>query len=56
MNLNIRHVLLVLLAILAVFLAGYFFRGWIEVDRCLDRGGRWNDALAACEYVDQAGS
>lgn len=53
---NIRHVLLVLLAILAAFLAGYFFRGWMEVDRCLDRGGRWNDAMAACEYIAQAGS
>jgi hypothetical protein len=22
-----------------------------EVDRCLDRGGRWSDAIAACEFV-----
>lgn len=51
---NIRHVLLILLAILAAALAGYFFRGWIEVDRCLDRGGLWNEELAVCEYVDRA--
>ena len=23
---------------------------WWKVDRCLDSGGRWNDALSACEH------
>lgn len=26
-----------------------------QVDRCLDRGGRWNDATDACELQEQPG-
>lgn len=46
--------ILVGLAIIIAFLAGYWFRGWITVDACLDRGGRWNEQMATCEYAAAA--
>lgn len=27
-----------------------------EVDRCLDRGGRWNDATETCVFDEQSGA
>lgn len=37
---------------LAIFSGCMFFD---EPDRCLDRGGRWNDATDACELHEQQG-
>jgi len=36
-----KVVLGLMLAVL-VFLAGYWFRGFLDVDRCLDLGGAWD--------------
>jgi len=43
--------ILVGLAIVIAFLGGYWFRHWITIDACLDRGGRWNEQTATCEYT-----
>ncbi len=50
-----RSGLAILLAV--VFLVGlavgYCSRGWLDVDRCLDSGGRWNEQYRLCErYVE----
>lgn len=40
------------LALLATLVgATVFIRGCLQIDRCLDAGGRWNDAAGACEPV-----
>jgi hypothetical protein len=36
------------LALLVIF--GYFLKGFLEIDICLDRGGRWNYETGTCEY------
>jgi hypothetical protein len=36
------------LALLVIF--GYFLKGFLEIDSCLDRGGRWNYETGTCEY------
>ena len=43
----------VVVAVLAVamlaFALGFWFNGFLAVDSCLDRGGRWNDRDQSCE-------
>ncbi len=43
-----RALLLVLVFSAGVIL-GFWFRGCEAVDRCLDRGGRWDKEHALCE-------
>lgn len=42
--------LVLLIIIIVVFLAGYlYFSNFLEIDRCLDKGGRWNNEMNICE-------
>ena len=47
-------IVLLVIAVIA-FAGGYWFRGWLQVDRCLDAGGRWNHDTTGCEYGDRPG-
>ena len=38
-------------ATVLVILGGCIF--FDEIDRCLDRGGEWNDAANTCEYLEE---
>ena len=38
----------ILLVLLVIF--GYWFKGQIDIDRCLDSGGRWNYEKGICQY------
>lgn len=40
-----------LLALCALIVLGYWLRGWMTRDRCLDNGGRWNDQFEYCERL-----
>ena len=40
--------LLVLVAVVLIA-AGLRVKRELSIDRCLDRGGRWSDEVAACE-------
>jgi len=31
----------------------YWLKGYLEVDSCLDRGGRWNHEQSVCEYSEK---
>ncbi len=48
MSARARLFLVALVALLAI-LAVDWLRGWFAIDRCLDRGGRWDYALDRCE-------
>ena len=49
MNKITRFVLCVLSLVLLVIF-GYWLKGFLKIDSCLDRGGRWNYDTATCEY------
>jgi len=49
MSKRTRFVLCALSLLLAV-ICGYWLKGFLEIDRCLDRGGRWNEGTGTCEY------
>jgi hypothetical protein len=51
---RIRWVI-VAVVLLAVFTFGVLFRRCLNVDRCLDSGGRYNDDYSQCEHSDDAG-
>jgi hypothetical protein len=42
------------LALAAAFALGFWFKGFLLVDRCLDHGGRWNQQDATCEGIDRS--
>ncbi|MBC9034737.1 hypothetical protein IAG41_20295 [Sphingomonas sp. JC676] len=45
-----RRTLLIVIATLLVGISvGWTGRGFIASDRCLDRGGAWDDGLDACK-------
>ena len=39
---------IVILVLLAA--VGFWLKGYLAVDRCLDSGGRWNYEAKACEH------
>ncbi len=41
----------VMLALAAI--AIFYFKGCLDVDRCLDGGGRWNYEKGECEHSEQ---
>lgn len=43
-----KKLVLILIVLLAAILAGYWFRGWLGIDRCLDAGGRWDAETRTC--------
>ena len=44
----VRAIKLVAAVLAAIFLL-HWCRGFISIDRCLDKGGRWNHDAGACE-------
>jgi hypothetical protein len=44
-------VLLVLIGAAIGMLLGYWFRGFLDRDKCLDAGGRWNVERGFCERI-----
>jgi hypothetical protein len=44
-----RLTLLLFLSILGGVILGFWFYGWLAVDRCLDSGGDWNKQYRFCE-------
>jgi hypothetical protein len=36
--------------LLVVTALGYWAKGWMDIDRCLDGGGRWNYDKGVCEH------
>ena len=39
------------LAAVALIICGYWLKGFLAIDRCLDNGGRWNYDRGECEYA-----
>ena len=42
------------LSLLLVVIFGYWLKGFLEIDSCLDRGGRWNYETGTCEYHESS--
>lgn len=43
---------LILLSVLGLLLvAGFWSYGFLQIDSCLDKGGRWNATVGTCEFV-----
>lgn len=40
----------VALFLLFLIAFGYWFKKYMDIDRCLDSGGRWNYEKGICEY------
>jgi hypothetical protein len=45
---NKRTIISLAMMLLFIVLVFYIKR-WIDIDKCLDRGGRWNDETCECE-------
>ncbi|GEL73607.1 hypothetical protein MVI01_53910 [Myxococcus virescens] len=37
------------MVVVAAAIVYWFFEGW-DIDRCLDRGGAWDEARNACRF------
>jgi hypothetical protein len=48
MSKNKIIITVVMVISLAVFV--YFLSGYLNIDKCLDSGGRWNYEKGICEY------
>ena len=42
-------IVILVLLVLGLISACVWFRRELTIDSCLDRSGRWNDEIAACE-------
>ena len=42
----------VAVAILLLIAFTYWCKGFLEIDKCLDSGGRWNYEVGTCEYQE----
>lgn len=49
---RLGYVLMVFAAtsVLILLVCKFWFSGWLQVDRCLDSGGRWNYERKTCEH------
>jgi hypothetical protein len=45
-----RKWIITVIWVLGVILSVVWFQGQIEIDSCLDNGGRWNYEQKNCEY------
>jgi hypothetical protein len=49
-----RHLVAVICSGVMIFLSGLiiglWIQDWLDVDSCLDRGGRWDYPLETCVY------
>ena len=43
-------VLIVIMALFVLFV--YWFKGYMEIDKCLDSGGSWNYDKEICKYQE----
>jgi hypothetical protein len=43
-------ILSIMLLLLIVF--AYWFKGQLDIDKCLDSGGRWNYEKGICEHQE----
>jgi|CXWL01.1.fsa_nt_gi hypothetical protein len=41
----------ILFIIVLIVLFGFWFKGCLAVDKCLDGGGRWNNETNKCEHA-----
>jgi len=41
------------LSLILVIIFGYWLKEFLEIDSCLDRGGRWNYETGTCEYHEK---
>jgi len=48
---SVRYSIGLFVAALLGALGGYWLHGFVQQDRCLDRGGRWNASLGSCEFT-----
>lgn len=46
-----RRRLTVPMAVVIAAIFGYWLRGCVAVDSCLDSGGRWNEDWGVCERL-----
>ncbi|NNG05108.1 MAG: hypothetical protein HKM95_13565 [Inquilinus sp.] len=46
-----RGIYLFLFGVLVGIALGIWFAGFLEIDRCLDRGGRWDRGSATCDLT-----
>jgi len=53
MNKRTRFVLCALSLVLLVIF-GYWLKGFLKIDSCLDSGGRWNYDTGTCEYRESS--
>lgn len=44
-----RKVIWAVLIVASLAILFFYFKRWIDIDRCLDRGGRWNYETRECE-------
>lgn len=44
-----RSKLVVVIAFVAGVAVGFWLHGWLQIDRCLDAGGRWSEGRGICE-------
>jgi len=51
----VKKALFIALVISLLVLAARIARDYFPVDRCLDRGGRWNEASHECEFAPANG-
>jgi hypothetical protein len=51
MNKSIRIVLATLI-LAASIICGYWLKGFLAIDHCLDSDGRWNYDRGECEYAE----
>ena len=45
-----RKMIVILISIVVLVIAGIWAKGFLNVDSCLDSGGRWNAGTKKCEH------
>ncbi len=49
---NKKKKFLLSVAVLLVIAFAFWMKGCLDIDKCLDNGGRWNYEKGICEYQD----
>jgi hypothetical protein len=50
---NTKRKIISLLVLVLAVIGIFCFKGCLDIDRCLDSGGRWNYEKGGCEYSEQ---
>jgi hypothetical protein len=45
-----KKILIIGIIAIALFVVGLRFKHWIDIDKCLDSGGRWDYEKIECVY------